>query len=554
MKNYTFKILTALVGGLFLLASCQDLDVTNPNNPDTERALASASDVEALVGSQYQQWWNTQKNYPAMTLSVMSNASTASWGNFGMFDLGAFPRQAFLNDPSYSDIGMSTVIWSNAYTAISSVNDGLNAIEAGITFESQNEMRRQRMEAFSRFIQGISYGLLANHYDQGFIIDENTDLEGVALGNVELEMVDYQELLATAVGFLDDAISLANSSSFTLPEGWISGNALTSGELAQLAEAYKVRFITSNARSVAERDAINWTAIRDMTDNVMDASFFDNSEDAFTVQADGVFWWSRPHSLMQEPGWVRTDMMLIGRTDESGQFEPYANGPVLEREQFILTTSDRRVAGQEDVFNDENEQTGEAQRTSPGTDFAHIGPAPHPSARGEWRWSRYAHHRNDEMYRNGYVGPMQHMRVTEMKMMHAEALLRLNEPVILPAVVDLINETRVDRGGLDPMLVTDSFDDVWNAMRYEFEIETHATAAGLDYYHTRSWGNLRGENYGKLLEGTPIHFPVPAGELMLLELPIYTFGGSEGGAAPKGIPSDYMEAIKLGNQLDVTVE
>jgi starch-binding outer membrane protein, SusD/RagB family len=554
MKNYTFKILTALVGGLFLLTSCQDLDVTNPNNPDTERALASAADVEALVGSQYQQWWNTQKNYPGMTLSVMANASTASWGNFGMFDLGAFPRQAFLNDPSYADIGMSTVIWSNAYTAISSVNDGLNALEAGITFDSQNEMRQQRMETFARFIQGISYGLLANHYDQGFIIDETTDLEGVALGNVELEMVDYQQVLDAAVGFLDDAIALANSSSFTLPAGWIAGNALTSDELALLAEAYKVRFITSNARSVAERDAIDWTAIRDMTGNVMDAPFFDNSEDAFTVEADGVFWWSRPHSLQQDPGWVRTDMMLIGRTDESGQFDAYANGPVTDREQFILTTSDRRIAGQEDVFNEENDLVGEAKRTARGTDFAHAGPAPHPSARGEWRWSRYHHHRNSEMYANGFVGPMQHMRVTEMKMLRAEALLRLNEPVILPEVVELINETRVDRGGLDPMLVTDGFGDVWNAMRYEFEIETHATAAGLDYYHTRSWGNLRGESYGKLLEGTPIHFPVPAGELMLLEMPIYTFGGSEGGAAPKGIPSDYMEAIKIGNQMDVTVE
>jgi starch-binding outer membrane protein, SusD/RagB family len=554
MKTYTFKLLAALVTGMILLTSCQDLEVTNPNNPDTERALASASDVESLVGSQYQQWWNTQKNYPAMTLSVMANSSTASWGNFGMFDLGAFPREPFVNDPSYSDIGMSTVKWSNAYTAISSVNDGLNALEAGITFDSQNEMRRQRMETFSRFIQGISYGILANHYDQAFIIDETTDLEGVALGNVELEMEGYEAVLDVAVGFLDEAISLANSYSFTLPNGWINGNPLTSDELALLAEAYKVRFITANARSVEERDAIDWGAIATMTDNVMDAPFFDNSHDAFTVHADGQFWWSRPHSLQQDPGWVRTDMMMIGRTDESGQFEDYANGPVLDRRQFVATTSDQRIAGQEDVFNEDGDLTGEAQRTAPGTDFAYAGPAPHPAARGVWRFSMYHHYRNWEMYLNGFVGPMQHMRVTEMKMLRAEALLRQNPGVVLPEVADLINETRVDRGGLDAITVLDSWDDAFNAMRYEFEIETHATAAGLDYYHTRSWGNLMGENYGKLLPGTPIHFPVPAGELMLLELPVYTFGGDEGGAAPKGVPAGYQQAINAGNQFNVTIE
>ncbi len=554
MKKNILKLFTVLVGGLFLLASCQDLDVTNPNNPDTERALASASDVESLVGSQYQQWWNTQKNYPGMTLSVIGNASTASWGNFGMFDLGAFPRQAFQNDQSYSDIGMSTVIWSNAYTAISSVNDGLNALEAGIQFNSQNEMRSQRMEAFSRFIQGISYGLLANHYDQAFYVDENTDLEAVSLGNEELDIIGYEEVLETAIGFLDEAISLSNSSDFTLPEGWVRGNALSSADLALLAEAYKVRFITSNARSEGERDAINWTAVRDMAANVSDASFFDNSENAFTIQADGVFWWSRPHSLQQDGGWVRTDMMLIGHTDESGQFEDYATGAVTDRRQFTLTTSDRRIAGQEDVFDEEGELIGSAQQTARGTDFAHAGPAPPPAARGVWRFSMYHHHRNDEMYRSGFVGPMQHMRVTEMKMMQAEALLRLNEPVVLPEVVSLINETRVDRGGLDAISVADGWDDVFNAMRYEFEIETHATAAGIDYYHTRSWGNLKGKIYGKLLPGSPIHFPIPAGELELLELPVYTFGGAEGGAAPKGMPNGYEQAINAGNQKDVSKE
>lgn len=552
MKYLTQKLLVALVGGLFLFTACQDLSVENLNNPDTERALSSASDVEALVGSQYQQWWNMEKNYPAMTLSVMANTHTASWGNFGMFDLGAFPRQAFINDPSYSDIGMSTVIWSNSYTAISSAIDGIVALEGGLQFDSQNTMRSERMDTFARFIMGISYGRLANHYDRAFLVDETTDFEAVALGTVELELVDYEEVLDMAINYLDQVISQASGQDFTLPSGWIRGNALTSDELVQLAQAYKARFIVANARSVEERDAVNWAEIRDLTEATLDASFFDNSDAAFSVDADNNFWWSRPHSLQQDPTWHRTDMMLLGRADESGQFEEYSQLPVTDRREYILTTSDQRIAGQEDTFDDDGEQTGEAQRTARGTDFAHVGPAGFAADRGLWRFSRYHHHRNDEMYRNGFVGPMQHMRITEMTMMHAEALLRLDQAVT-PTVVELINETRVGRGGLDPVTITDSWDDVYNAMRYEFEIETLSTAAGLDYYHGRSFGDIRGENYGRLLSGTPIHFPIPAGELELLERENYTFGGDAGGAAPK-LPDSFRRAINMGNQMDVTIE
>lgn len=553
MKYFTQKLFVALVGGLFLFTACQDLNVENLNNPDTERALASASDVEALVGSQYQQWWNMEKNYPAMTLSVMANSHTASWGNFGMFDLGAFPREPFINDPSYSDIGMSTVIWSNSYTAISSAIDGIVALEGGLQFNSDNTMRSERMDTFSRFIIGISYGRLANHYDQAFLVDETTDFEAVSLGEAELELVPYDEVLNVAIQYLDEVIARGNTANFTLPSGWIRGNALSNAELADLAKAYKARFIAANARSVEERDAIDWAMIRDLTADALDSSLFDTSDDAFIVEADGDFWWSRPHSLQQDPTWHRTDMALIGRADESGQFEDYISGAVTDRRQFILTTSDRRIAGQEDTFNEDGEQTGVAGQTARGTDFAHMGPAPFPAARGEWRFSRYHHHRNNEMYLNGFVGPMQHMRVTEMSMMHAEALLRLDQAVT-PTVVDLINETRVERGGLEPVTVLDSWDDVYNAMRYEFEIETLSTAAGLDYYHARSWGDLRGENYGRLLPGTPIHFPIPAGELELLEMENYTFGGDAGGAAPKELPASFQKAINLGNQMNVTIE
>jgi len=543
MRYINIKTIALLIGGIFLLAGCTDLQVDNPNNPDTERALASAADVEALVGSQYQQWWNVEKNYPAMTLAVMGNSKTSSWGNFGMFDLGAVPRQAFQNDPSYADRFMSSTPWSNFYTAISSASDGITALNQGINFDSNNEVRKLRMEAFSRFIMGISYGRLANHFDKAFLVDETTDFEAVAGGSITLDFSPYNEVLDYGNAFLDEAIRLSESGGFTLESGWINGNPLSSAELAMLARAYKARFIVSNARSTAERDQINWALVRDLTATVLNSnpSFFDNDHDAFTVQADGVFWWSRPHSLMQDATWTRADYMQVGRTDTSGDFESWVNTPIVDRRQFVVTSPDARIAGQEGDG---------AQTTAPGTDFRYVGPAGFPAARGLWRYSMYQHFRNNAMYLNGFVGPMQHMRITELKMYHAEALLRL-DGAVSQAVVDLINETRVGRGGLDPVTVSDSWDDVYNAMRYEFEIETHSTAAGLDFYNDRSFGNLRGKNYGALISGTPVHFPVPAGELSLLELPFYTFGGGGEGSAPRSASRAYREALEAGNRINI---
>lgn len=526
------------------MAGCTDLQVDNPNNPDTARALASAADTEALVGSQYLQWWNVEKNYPAMTLAVMANSKTSSWGNFGMFNLGAVPRQAFDNDPASADRFMSSTPWSNFYTAISSASDGITALNQGIQFETNNAERQLRMEAFSRFIMGISYGRLANHFDKAFLVDEATDFEALAGGSLTLDFSPYNEVLDYGIAFLDEAIRLSESGGFTLENSWINGNPLSSAELAMLARAYKARFIVGNARSTAERDQINWALVRDLTGTVLsdNPSFFNNSNDAFTVQADGIVWWSRLHSLMQDATWTRADMMVVGRTDTSGEYQTWLGTNIVDRRQFVVTSPDARIAGQEGDG---------AQMTAPGTDFSHVGPASFPAARGLWRYSEYQHFRNNEMYENGFVGPMQHMRITELKMYHAEALLRLGGTVT-QAAVDLINETRVGRGGLDPVTVTDSFDDVYNAMRYEFEIETHSTAAGLDFYNDRSFGNLRGKNYGALFAGTPVHFPVPAGELSLLELPFYTFGGGGEGSAPKAASSRaYREALEAGNRINI---
>ena len=104
MKNPRLNLKIGICTAVIALAgACVDLDVTNLNDPDRERALSSASDVEALISGGFQAWWATAHySYPASAMSTAADAHSSSWGNWGMRDAGWEPRKAYNNDAAYS--------------------------------------------------------------------------------------------------------------------------------------------------------------------------------------------------------------------------------------------------------------------------------------------------------------------------------------------------------------------------------------------------------------------------------------------------------------------
>ena len=66
----------AAIGALALIAvtGCLDLEVTNPNEPDADRALATPGDIEALVAGSYNAWFNGTYHFEGLGL-FLSNAS-----------------------------------------------------------------------------------------------------------------------------------------------------------------------------------------------------------------------------------------------------------------------------------------------------------------------------------------------------------------------------------------------------------------------------------------------------------------------------------------------
>jgi hypothetical protein len=114
----------------------------------------------------------------------------------------------------------------------------------------------------------------------------------------------------------------------------------------------------------------------------------------------------------------------------------------------------------------------------------------------------------------------------------AEGLIRGGGDKALAA--QLINNSRVGRGGLPPVTAANSTDELLAALIYEQEVE-HLPVAFAMYANRRretlNSGAVDPPAYNNIWPETPRQMPIPAKDLQLLKLEIYTFGGA---ANPQG--------------------
>jgi hypothetical protein len=219
---------------------------------------------------------------------------------------------------------------------------------------------------------------------------------------------------------------------------------------------------------------------------------------------------------------IRPDYIALGPADVSGAFQAWFATPSANRLPFQIVTPDRRIQGDD----------GPA---SQGTYVYYNENTIWPEARGTYRWSYYAYHR-DGLGDSWYTGQQVTISRTEMDLLEAEALIRLNRAA---EALPLINATRIDNGELPPVTVDGPPDgpdcvpqqmdgscgSLWDALMHERQLENMGIEGPI------MWWDARG--LGRLMEGTVLHFPVSGIEIENLGLPLYTFGGVGGeGAAP----------------------
>lgn len=517
MKRLLFYSLAAMLAVAVLFLGCQELDVDNLNQPDEARALATPSDIEALVQGSFLTWFQSiQGATPSMSLAMPSDTYTCGWGNFGMSPLSDEPRPEFINTTSAGTAGVVEGPWFGLYGAISAASDGIRNIQSGAVSLGPNN---ERAIGFGKFVQGLSHGFIALMFDQGFVLDENVDLNSDIL-----ELKPYDEVMAAAVQQLEDAIAIFNANNFTIPSNWINGREYTSAELTQLAHSFIARYLVEVARDRTERTNVNWAQVLTHLDQGL--------TDDWGVTGDpagrGSVWYSGTHWYAGDQGtWQRVDYKLIGPSDPSTAYQDWLSRAPADRQEFTFPTTDKRI-WDGTLAND--------GKQNPGSQFHEYGPTTFIG--GSYGFSRYSHDRFNHIFQNNNGGFIALYRASEHDFLRAEALL--NTGGSLAEVAALLDKTHVNDGGYPstaglpagsisdtPQPQHDKGATLWSVLKYEKNMDLLGTFSGLQYWEKRGWGELT--------TGTMIHFPVPAQDLETLQLALYTFGGVGGvDSAPKG--------------------
>ena len=78
-----WSMLAALVVALVATGSC-NLDVSNPNAPDKNRAFRDPGGLQQMIGGAFRTWVEARDGYYVMPLDAMADNYTASWNNASM--------------------------------------------------------------------------------------------------------------------------------------------------------------------------------------------------------------------------------------------------------------------------------------------------------------------------------------------------------------------------------------------------------------------------------------------------------------------------------------
>lgn len=419
------KLKLSAAVGILAIGGCQDLAITNPNAPDRGRATQQPTAVESFVATSFRTWWPVagHDDYPSWALSTSAREISSSFADFGQLEVSTEPRSAWNNSPVNARAAVNQTPWYGLYRTISSVNDALIAIDSGLVII--DAPRTARTRSVAKFMQGISHGQLGLYYDKAFIVDEKLALDTIT----QPTFYPYPQVIATSISQLDASIAIAKASSFTLPgDSWLF-QAMSSADFARLANSFAARYLAYAPRTRAERAAVNWTEVIRRIDTGITADF------APVGQVD-ILWddWKRLIARVRTgppSDFGRPSYWLLGPADSANGFINWANLPAGNRTAFQIRTKDRRIQG----------SGGPA---TPGSYFGYHNSNIGAASRGTFRYSHYYYLRFGRGT-SWQEGPLTAMTVTEMDLLKAEALIRLNRPL---EAVPLINKTRVANGQL----------------------------------------------------------------------------------------------------------
>jgi SusD family. len=411
--------------------------------------------------------------------------------------------------------------WTTLNSALSTANDVIIQIEDVEGNEATDIVvdgtdRTAEVLAAAYFLRGWSHGRLANLYDQAYVLTAETDL-------ANLEFSGYSQVASQAVSDLERANEIANNNSFSLSGTFLPWtNAVSSDQFARIANTVAARVLVSNSRTASENsdlssvEGYSWGDVLSFTQNGIQETvsmtldgFPGDWIDSYQYLSVRVKWYYRVDNRLLNL--MDSDYPVKYPTDEAqaGNLLPKAQSD----DQRLCTTT---TTGSGPPAPDAGLEP-EGCYFAYVTDLSFFTVSRGPRLFSNYWWARpFALPQGTGSTTPFGASPRPFFLPVENNTMMAEAMIRANGNV--GGAQSIINNgTRVENGGLDPLSGADQ-EEVLNAIFYERDLELYRMVHGQSYYDLRRRSAMQA--------GTPIHLPVPAGELQTVQAEQYTFGGT----------------------------
>src|SRR3989454_782657 len=531
------------VAALVLAGGCDSLKISNPNAPDTPQLLKSPASVEALAQGAMRSWFLTTHGgygadqYPVLTMDVMARGHVAMWNNFHIryytgctnanWDVYTtatngtcgnplsegppYPRAAWDNDPASANRTQIEALWYGYYSALSSARDVLRRIRLDgliITDTATTKM----VETMALLTQGLSLGGLALNYDHGFIVDYNTDL-------ATIQFHTAADLRDTALAKLDTVIAFAGANTFTTANGFFGpGKTYSNTQIARIANTMAARTLAYFPRNATQNAAVDWARVVSYASNgISSGTPFDwvIHQDACITWCDFLKVWSNDVTTM------RVHTRVAHLMDPASQPDPWnyvANAQPSSADKRLGNGAYRGGAAYANAVGivDSSQANPLLDPVNGGTDYVWTGNKEFGNkSRGAWHQSAIGQVRYDSfpgcndnpqqtLSPGDLAGPI--VLAAENDLIWAEGLIRSGGG----GAAALIDKTRVGRGGLAPSAGTLA------DLQYEQDVELLGSSDAVFYNQRR---------VDQLEPNTPHEMPIPATELGVLGLRLYTCGG-----------------------------
>lgn len=519
----TMKRIGALAGSgaLVLSAACAELNVTNPNNPDIDRATASAADLQSISSSVMNSWYFFAEWIdPYFAMMVTADVLTSNFGNFGMRFNNVEPRIPYENNSAGGDRFVAQTPWTGNYSVLGAANDAVRGFDVGgVTIPGG---LTQKYRSLAQFGQAASLMNLALTFDQGFIVDENTDLSGASpLPTLQ----PYTDVAAVAKAKWDALIEDIGPEVTFCAGDPNHARCVYSADILPMVGGLtpaKLRRIANTMAAMLERYLPrthtvepDWNAILAYTNNGIGTGAAGAPFDML-ITGDGWAnnWYSGIGWFSNEASWVRVDMRTIN------QMDPSQPAPITAEYIPSMGGTWPPPMSSADARANCGAPSGELNIAQCGDFEYHGGPVLGDFNRGPYMISPYAHRRYRPYARlqpTNAATSIPYILAAESDLLRAEALIRSTTPD-LGAAAALINQTRVVRGNLPAATAGHGADQLLEYIYYERLIELMSTN-GMDLFRQR-------QVPGWLQVGTWRHLPVSAQELEIQGLPVYTCGGA----------------------------